>query len=259
VALLPLPEPYDFVVSTERYRAFGPDLANHFVDGALHRVLDGREVRIAPAPGGIAVKPLDEATAPLVLKLLGADFDLEGFYAFASAEPVLARLVTTLRGFRPPLAIDPFETLVTSISAQQVSLFAAFAVRNRYIRAFGAPVGRAYAFPTRERTALASEGDLVAVGFSRRKAEYISRGATSISTRSRFCRTRRCGRGWSRCAGSASGPPSGSSRGILRGRAPGRGATSPCRRRSPCSTATSRCARSARVSIRSRTSPRTTF
>ena len=38
---------------------------------------------------------------------------------------------------RPPLAPDPFESLVTSISAQQVSLFAAFAIRNRMIERFG--------------------------------------------------------------------------------------------------------------------------
>jgi 3-methyladenine DNA glycosylase/8-oxoguanine DNA glycosylase len=62
---------------------------------------------------------------------------------------------------------------VTSITAQQVSLFAAFAVRTRMIERFGVPAGRAYAFPTRERLAAASEEDLVAVGFSRRKAEYV--------------------------------------------------------------------------------------
>jgi hypothetical protein len=28
MALLPLPEPFDFELSTERFRAFGPDLAN---------------------------------------------------------------------------------------------------------------------------------------------------------------------------------------------------------------------------------------
>jgi len=54
-----------------------------------------------------------------------------------------------------------------------VSLFAAFAIRTRMIERFGVPAGRAYAFPTRVRLAAASEEDLVAVGFSRRKAEYV--------------------------------------------------------------------------------------
>jgi DNA-3-methyladenine glycosylase II len=173
MALLALPEPYDFELSMERYRAFGPDLANLWHDGGLYRVVDGREVRISPVEGGVDVEPLSSDVEPVVRKLLGAEFDLDGFYAFATTEPVLARLVRVLRGLRPPLAVDPFETLVTSISAQQVSLFAAFAVRNRFITEFGVPATHAYAFPRRERVAAANEGDLFTVGFSRRKAEYI--------------------------------------------------------------------------------------
>jgi DNA-3-methyladenine glycosylase II len=173
VALLRVPEPYDFVLSTERYRAFGPDLANLWNEDGLHRVVAGREVRIAAADGGVDVEPLDRETEAAVRQLIGLPFALDPFYAFATTEPILSRLVPALRGLRPPLAVDPFETLVTSISAQQVSLFAAFSVRNRFIAAFGVRAGVAYAFPTRERTASAREDELFAVGFSRRKAEYI--------------------------------------------------------------------------------------
>jgi 3-methyladenine DNA glycosylase/8-oxoguanine DNA glycosylase len=173
VALLPFPQPYDFALSTERYRAFGPDLANLWHGDGLHRVVDGREVRMSAADGGADVEPLDAQTEPVARKLLGLEFDLDGFAAFAVTEPVLARLVPALAGFRPPLAPDPFESLVTSISAQQVSLFAAFAIRNRLIAAFGNRAGEAYSFPTRERLALADDDALVALGFSRRKAEYI--------------------------------------------------------------------------------------
>src|SRR5437763_7144275 len=170
--LLPLPQPYDFALSTERYRAFGPDLANLWHDGGLLRVVDGCEVRSAAADGGVEVEPLDAVVEPVVRKLLGLEFDLDAFYAFATTEPVLARLVQALPGLRPPLAVEPFETLVTSISAQQVSLFAAFAVRNRLVTQFGVRATHAYAFPTRERIAVAREDQLLAVGFSRRKAEY---------------------------------------------------------------------------------------
>jgi 3-methyladenine DNA glycosylase/8-oxoguanine DNA glycosylase len=173
MSLLRLPEPYDFALSTGRFRAFGPDLANRLVDGVLHRAVGGREVRIAAAPGGVDVEPLDDETRAPVLKLLGAEFDLAAFYAWAAvADPVLAGLTVRLAGFRPPLAPDPFESLITSITAQQVSLFAAFAIRNRLIERFGMPVGEAWAFPTRERIAAASEDELFAVGFTRRKAEY---------------------------------------------------------------------------------------
>jgi DNA-3-methyladenine glycosylase II len=173
VALLALPEPFDFELSTERFRAFGPDRANLWHEGGLHRVVDGREVRIEPAPGGVEVEPLDAATEPIVRKLVGAEFELEPFYRWARRDLVLRRLVRELAGFRPPLAPDPFETLVTSITAQQVSLHAAFAIRNRMIERFGEPGEHAIAFPTRERMAGAREAQLTALGFSARKAEYV--------------------------------------------------------------------------------------
>jgi DNA-3-methyladenine glycosylase II len=172
VALLELPEPYAFELSTARYRAFGTDLANLWHEGGLHRVVEGREVRITEAPGGVDVEPLDDGIRRVVLKLLGVEFDLPPFYAWAQADPVLGPIALRLAGFRPPLSPDPFETLVTSITAQQVSLFAAFAIRTRMIERFGERAELAYAFPTRERLAGATEDELVAVGFSRRKAEY---------------------------------------------------------------------------------------
>jgi DNA-3-methyladenine glycosylase II len=169
VTLLRLPDPYDFVLSTERYRAFGPDLANRWHDGALYRFLGGREVRIAAASGGVDVEPF----APEARVLLGAAFDLDAFYAFAAGDGVLADVTQRLSGLRPPLAPEPFESLVTSITAQQVSLFSAFAIRNRMLERFGEPGSVAYRFPTQAELASASEEELVALGFSRRKAEYV--------------------------------------------------------------------------------------
>src|SRR6267378_4362070 len=155
MSLLRLPEPFDFELSTGRFRTFGTDLANRLVDGVLHRAIGGREVRIRAAAGGVDVTPLDDLTRPVVLKLLGAEFELEPFYRWAvERQPVIADLTLKLAGFRPPLQPDPFEALITSITAQQVSLFSAVAIRNRLIGTFGIQVGEAWAFPTRERIAL---------------------------------------------------------------------------------------------------------
>ena len=136
----------------------------------LHRAVGGRDVAIRARPGGVDVEPLDDETRPVVARLLGAEFELEPFYAWATGP--LAGLVERLRGFRPPLQPDPFEALVTSITAQQVSLFAAVAIRNRLIERFGERVGEAWAFPTRDRIAALTADELFAVGFTRRKAEY---------------------------------------------------------------------------------------
>jgi DNA-3-methyladenine glycosylase II len=46
-------------------------------------------------------------------------------------------------------------------------------VRNRLIQAFGQPFEHAHAFPTRERLAAVEPADLLPLGFSRRKAEYV--------------------------------------------------------------------------------------
>jgi DNA-3-methyladenine glycosylase II len=63
--------------------------------------------------------------------------------------------------------------LVGAITAQQVSLFSATAIRNRFVERLGERVGRVWAFPTREQVAVVSEEELFSLGFSRRKAEYV--------------------------------------------------------------------------------------
>ena len=173
--LVALPEPFSFELTTERFRTFGRDPANLWEEGRLHRVVGGVEVAIGPAPGGVEVEPrLEPRAAAEVWRSLGASFDLDGFRRFADeTDAVLARLERELRGLRPALALDPFEALVGSISAQQVSLHAAFAIRARFVERFGERHERAWAFPTRERIAKASPEELRALGWSTRKAEYV--------------------------------------------------------------------------------------
>jgi 3-methyladenine DNA glycosylase/8-oxoguanine DNA glycosylase len=171
--LVRLPEPYDFELSMERFRAFGRDPATVWDDGRLYRAVDGREVAIAAAAGGVRVEPGDHALAAPVQRFLGASFDLDAFAAFAAgSDPTLARVVGGLRGLRPPLIPNPFEMLVGSITAQQVSLHAATAIRARLVERYGVSLGRVHAFPAREALVSATPDDLSALGFSRRKAEY---------------------------------------------------------------------------------------
>jgi DNA-3-methyladenine glycosylase II len=174
MALLAVPQPYDFALSTERFRAFGRDLANLWHEDALLRVVDGREVRVTQVEGGVDVEPFDRAIEAEIRILLGFPFDLDAFTAWAAAGGgPIAEQALRLAGLRPPLSPDPWEALVTSITAQQVSLYAAFAIRTRLIERFGVRAGRVYAFPTRDRLGAASEEEIVACGFSRRKAEYV--------------------------------------------------------------------------------------
>jgi DNA-3-methyladenine glycosylase II len=159
MAFLAVPGPFDFTLTTERFRAFGVDRASLWHEGGLHRVVGGRELRIEAAEGGVEVDPLDAETEP--------------FYAWAAEDEILAPIAPRLLGFRPSLAPDPFEMLVGAITSQQVSLFSALAIRNRMIERFGEQADVAWAFPARDRLAAAREEELVAVGFSWRKAEYV--------------------------------------------------------------------------------------
>ena len=58
MALVETPEPFDFELSTARFRAFGLDRATVWEDGALYRAVGGREVRMTGAEGGVEVEPL---------------------------------------------------------------------------------------------------------------------------------------------------------------------------------------------------------
>ena len=171
--LVALPQPYDFELSTARFDIYGRDAAILYLDGGIHRVLAGREVRIEAAAGGVDVHPHDAEIEAEVLRFLGLAFELEPFRAWAADDEVLGPLVRGLAGYRPVLQLDPFEALVTSITAQQVSLQSAAAIRSRFVERYGERHEHAWSFPTRERVARATEAELFALGFSRRKAEYV--------------------------------------------------------------------------------------
>jgi 3-methyladenine DNA glycosylase/8-oxoguanine DNA glycosylase len=163
-----LPEPYDFHRSTFRYRTFGQDAASAWHDGGLYRVLrSGRTVRIA-AEGVRGDGVLGAGDRAEVLHIVGAGFDLP---AFARAQPEIAARAP---GLRPPLVADPFESLVTSVTAQQVSLQSACAMRGRFVRRLGRRHELdgvcVWRFPAQQDVVGA---DLEGVGLSRAKIRAI--------------------------------------------------------------------------------------
>ncbi len=168
------PPGYDFERSTFRFRAFGDDLASRWANGALHRVLrSGRAVRI-DARGAQVFGRASAADRADIHHMLGLGFDRP---AFTRAYPGIAARAP---GFYPPLVVDPFEMLVTSVTAQQVSLIAACAIRNRVVRRFGRRVEHDgvewWAFP---RAAEVAGKDLEGLGLSRSKIRAIGALATA--------------------------------------------------------------------------------
>ena len=171
--LVSIPEPYDFRLSTVRFRDFGSDGATVWHEGGLHRVISGREVRIEAALGGVRVDDDGAEIETEVRRLLGLPFELEPFRAWAEEEPVLGRFTRSLAGFRPTLNPRPFEALVVAITTQQISLRAAAAIRGRFVERFGVRHEVAWEFPDRERVAHARPREITAIGFSQKKAEYV--------------------------------------------------------------------------------------
>jgi DNA-3-methyladenine glycosylase II len=171
--LLEIPEPYDFSLSTARFRHFGSDRATVWHDGGLHRVVAGHEVRITSTAGGVSIEPGSPEAAAEVGHLLGLPFDLDAFRRWAARDAELGRIAKALPGFRPTLSPDPFEALVIAITTQQISLHAAAAIRANFVERFGVRHDQAWAFPTRERVREARPSHFTVLGFSRSKAEYV--------------------------------------------------------------------------------------
>ena len=171
--LLPIPEPYDFELSTRRFRDFGTDGATVLHEGGLHRVVAGEEVRVSAASGGVEIAPWSDAAGEEIGRLLGVPFDLEAFRAWAEADGALGPIVEMLGGFRPTLNPRPFEALVVAITTQQISLRAAAAIRGNLVRAYGVKHEVAWEFPTRERIRELRPRHFTPLGFSRAKAEYV--------------------------------------------------------------------------------------
>jgi DNA-3-methyladenine glycosylase II len=170
---LRIPAPYDFELSTRRFRDFGSDGATVLREDGLHRVVAGQEVRVTAATGGVAIEPWSDAAAAAIGRLLGLPFDLEEFRAWAAGDVTLGRIVELLGGFRPTLNPEPFEALVVAITTQQISLRAAAAIRGNLVRTYGVQHEHAWEFPTRERIKELRPRHFTPLGFSRAKAEYV--------------------------------------------------------------------------------------
>lgn len=185
----PTGDALNFALTLRRYQAFGEDAANRF-DGAVFRKAffvdkklcllslfeKEKHAQMAVSPATRAQKVQREAER-IAHKILGLEFPLAEFYDFAQKDAVLRELTIRFCGLRPTLAADLFEILITSISAQQINLQFAFAVRSRLVRRYGEKLqhnGETYfAFPTPEKLARARVASLRALQFTEKKSEYI--------------------------------------------------------------------------------------
>lgn len=199
-AVLPVDGPLDAGATLARYRIWGEDPANRVGDNRFQRVLrlDGRlvpyevrwsggadEARLTVDVPGERAAAVRDAVLNEVRRIFGLDFDLPGFYRMAKSDPALAALITPLYGLRPTLTPTALEMLVGAITAQQVNLTFAYALRASLVRRFGTPVrldGEAlYAFPEAAVLARVPVDTYRALKFSTKKGEYVRGVAQAIA------------------------------------------------------------------------------
>lgn len=137
---------------------------------------DALDVRIT---GSAAKRSLET-----VAIMLGASVDLRDWYRRAAKIPWLAQLVRQLRGVKPPRYPELWEALCHGIVFQQLSIVAAAAIMQRFVRRFSAPISsnsfQLYPFPRPETIARARMGSLQSTGLSRMKAAYLKDAAKHV-------------------------------------------------------------------------------
>jgi DNA-3-methyladenine glycosylase II len=197
---LPVDGPLDPGATLARYRIWGEDPVNRVTGDRFRRVLraDGRlvpyevrwsgpvdDVRLVIEVPGERAPAIRDAVLGEVRQIFGLDFDLPGFYRMAKSDPALASLVPPLYGLRPTLTPTALEMLVGAITAQQVNLTFAFALRASLVRRYGPTVPfdgeTLYAFPEAAVLARVPVRTYRAMKFSTRKGEYVRGVARAVA------------------------------------------------------------------------------
>lgn len=161
-------------------------------DGAYRRVfvVDGAPIDVEVRQRGPVDEPellvtarastrpplaVQTQVARTLVRSLGLEVDLTGFYELADDDPFLGPLTARFRGVRPPRFHTWTEALTAAVSCQQLSLAVGIQLLNRLAIRYGL-VGTdgSPAFPTAEDLAVADPDELRAMGYSNRKAQVIT-------------------------------------------------------------------------------------
>lgn len=148
-------------------------------------LLLAREVANAPravllgvwTPGGTPDAAALAAAHTAFARIASLEANPLPFYDRMHDDPVFGPLIRARRGLRPQGAPTIFEMLVVAILGQQISLIAAGSIKRKMVHALSTQATiedrTYYAFPSAEALADATHEQLVALSFSRRKAEYV--------------------------------------------------------------------------------------
>jgi DNA-3-methyladenine glycosylase II len=180
-------QPYDFALSLRAMRSFQPTVTQSDPRLRMAVRLGNKPVIIEVSQDNknrlkVYSRPnLDrERVLAVVEWALFTELDLKPFYRLITGNQKLAWLAQKLYGLKPSRPASLFEMAVTAITEQQISLAAAYQIRNRVVQRFGEPVEDLWVFPEPQALARVSLEDLRSCGLSRQKSEYIRGLAAKI-------------------------------------------------------------------------------
>jgi DNA-3-methyladenine glycosylase II len=135
---------------------------------------------------GDRVRSAEEtAVASTLERMLGLNVDLALFYRFAAARGPLAPLASRYRGMKPPRFATVFDSVLTAIAGQQITLTLAIRLLNRLAVSCGAGaqlnLAEASPFPAPERIANLSSEALGQLGFTRQRSRAILELARAVA------------------------------------------------------------------------------
>ena len=160
--------PYDLELSLRVARSFAPNDPRRPVPRTLRsaaridglpvlievrqegRDPDRLEATLETSPAGQAggdAAPDPTSLTTIAARLINADLDLRPFYRAATDHTVLGPLTNQLYGLKAFRPAGLFEMLVIAVIEQQISLAAAYHIREKLVRRFGDPVDDEIAFP----------------------------------------------------------------------------------------------------------------
>jgi len=148
---------------------------------AVSVTIESGKARCRLEPSGALAPGCGCAVHRRVLRFLGLTIDPQPFERHLRRTPQHARLIAGRRGLTIPQTRDVVDALVWVVVGQQISLPIALALRRRLTELAGTRVNdRLFVPPTAESLARLEESHLRAIGFSRRKAEYLTGIARSV-------------------------------------------------------------------------------
>ena len=194
--------PFNFDLTAQIYRNGDPQI-RIYRDGVLSLVakLNDQLVLMKISSKGSVASPRIgvelKSNKPITLQdsqraqettkfILNLDFDLGSFYEQINKDPVMREIARQLCGLKNPTTPTVFESLVDSVVEQQISIKVAIALEEKFIKKLGDHLeieGETYfVFPMPKTVATATVDDIVHIGLTRRKAEYIYGVAQLIAT-----------------------------------------------------------------------------